>query len=60
MMFLFLMQKGKFRLFNVDLAQLKSSSLLVPMVSFVTFQSVHFFKGIGETLWKRLEICAGV
>jgi hypothetical protein len=50
MMFLFLMQKGGFKFFNLDLAQLKNSSFLMLMVSFVIFQSVPFFKGIGERM----------
>jgi len=50
MMFLFLMQRHGFELFNFNLAQLKGSSFLVSMVSFATFQSVLFFKEIDERL----------
>jgi hypothetical protein len=52
MMFLFLMQRGGFKLFDLNLAQLKNSSFLVSMVSFVTFQNVPFFKGLDEGLGK--------
>ncbi len=57
-MFIFLMQRGKFRLFDLNLAQLKNSSFVVSMVSFVTFQSVPFFKGIDERLGriKRFQV----
>ncbi len=51
-MFLFLMQRGGFKLFDLNLAQLKNSSFLVSMVSFVTFQNVPFFKGLDEGLGK--------
>jgi hypothetical protein len=44
------MQKHGFKVFDLDLAQLKSSSFLVSMVSFVTFQNVLFFMGINEKL----------
>jgi hypothetical protein len=59
------MQRCGFELFDLDLAQLKSSSFSVSMVSFVTFQSVPFFKRISERLGKKLnvsklEICVGV
>jgi hypothetical protein len=46
------MQRGGFKLFDLNLAQLKNSSFLVSMVSFVTFQSVPFFKGLDEGLGK--------
>ncbi len=49
-MFFFLMQRHRFGLFYLDLAELKSSSFLMSMVSFVTFQSVPFFKGIDKRL----------
>jgi hypothetical protein len=52
MLFFFLMQGRKIELFDLDLAQLKSSSFSMSMVSFVTFQSMPFFKGIGERLGK--------
>jgi hypothetical protein len=52
MMFVFLMQKHRIGLFNLNLAQLKSSSFSMSMVSFVTFQSVPFFKGINERFGK--------
>jgi hypothetical protein len=51
-MFLFLIQRGGFGFFDLDLAQLKSSSFLVSMVSFVTFQSVLFFNRINKILGK--------
>jgi hypothetical protein len=44
------MQKGGFKLIDLNLAQLKSSSFLVLMVSIVTFQSVPFFKEMDERL----------
>jgi hypothetical protein len=50
MMFFFLMQRHRFGLFYLDLVELKSSSFLMSMVSFVIFQSVPFFKGINERL----------
>ncbi len=52
-MFFFLMQKHKFKLFNLDLVELKSSSFLMSTLYFVTFQNVPFFKGIDERL-KRI------
>jgi hypothetical protein len=52
MFFLILMQGRKVDLFHLNLAQRKSSSFLVSMVSFVTFQSMPFFKGINERLGK--------
>ncbi len=51
-MFFFLMQKRGFKLFDLDLTQLKSFSFSMIMVSFATFQSVHFFKGINKRLGK--------
>jgi hypothetical protein len=51
-MFLSWMQRCGFGLSDLNLAQLKSSSFSVSMVSFVTFQSVPFFKGINEKLGK--------
>jgi hypothetical protein len=52
MLFLFLMQGRKVKLFDLDLAQLKSSSFSMSIVSFATFQSMPFFKGINERLGK--------
>jgi hypothetical protein len=49
-MFVFIMQRGGFKFFDLDLTQLKSSSFIVSMASFVNFQSVPFFKGINERL----------
>jgi hypothetical protein len=46
------MQRCGFGLSDLNLAQLKSSSFSMSMVSFVTFQSVPFFKGINEKLKK--------
>jgi hypothetical protein len=46
------MQRCGFGFFDLDLAQLKSSSFLVSMVSFATFQSVPFFEGINKKLGK--------
>jgi hypothetical protein len=51
MMFFFLMQRHRFGLFYLDLVELKSSSFLMSMVSFVIFQSVPF-KGIDKRLGK--------
>ncbi len=50
MLFLLLMQGHRIGLFGLDLVQLKSSSFLVSLVFFVTFQSVPFFKGINKKL----------
>jgi hypothetical protein len=50
------MQRHGFGLFDLDLAQLKSSSLSLSLVSFVIFQSVPFFKVINERLGKRLDV----
>jgi hypothetical protein len=49
-MFLFLMQRDGFGLFDFDLTQLKKSYFVVLMVSFVIFQSVPIFKGISERM----------
>jgi hypothetical protein len=46
------MQRRGFGLFDLDLAQLKSSSFKKSMVSFFTFQSVPFFKGMNKRLGK--------
>jgi hypothetical protein len=58
MVFFFLIQKGGFKLFHLNLAQLKNSSFLMLMVSFVTFQNVALFKGIGKRLekFKRIQV----
>jgi hypothetical protein len=52
MMFIFLMQWRGFKLFDLKLTQLKSSSFSMSMVSFITFQSLPFFKGINKRLGK--------
>jgi hypothetical protein len=44
------MQRGGFKLLDLDLTQLKSSSFSMLMASFVNFQSVPLFKGINERL----------
>ncbi len=51
-MFFFGMQRCGFGLFDLDLTQLKNSTLSVSTMSFGTFQSVPFFKGINERLGK--------
>jgi hypothetical protein len=58
------MQICIFRFFNLNLAQLKSFSFSVSMVSFVTFQCAFLQRDQQKTRKNldvsKLEICAGV
>jgi hypothetical protein len=49
---LFLMQRHGFKLFDLDLPKLKSSSFSVSTMFFITFQNVPFFKGTNKRLGK--------
>jgi len=50
------MQRRGFKLFNLNLAQLKSSSFSMSMVLFATFQKCAFLQGGQQKIRKNLDV----